>query len=162
MLTNLPILYDLCVGDPISRRRLLTVGSTPVLHSVLNVKALVGENRLWNRWSTTQQQPREFVTWYSPCEGLPLCPLCPPCHPAPPPHLADRGSLPIYITGEGCRPKCISHCMPWKSMNVPTYVHECFTFCESFMPFLMMLLWCFTKPICRNIISLTLLHSKWT
>ena len=31
---------DNCVGDPISR--LLTVGSTPIQHSVLNVKALVG------------------------------------------------------------------------------------------------------------------------
>ena len=40
MLTNLPVPYDFCVGDPISR--LLTVGSTPVLRSVLNVKALIG------------------------------------------------------------------------------------------------------------------------
>ena len=40
MLTNPPVPYDFCVGVPISR--LLTVGSTPVKHSVLNVKALVG------------------------------------------------------------------------------------------------------------------------
>ena len=40
MLTNPPVLYDFYVGVPISR--LLTVGSTPVQHSVLNVKALVG------------------------------------------------------------------------------------------------------------------------
>ena len=43
MLTNPPVLYDFCVGVPISR--LLTVGSTPFQHSVLsvlNVKALVG------------------------------------------------------------------------------------------------------------------------
>ena len=40
MLTNPPIPYDFCVGDPISR--LLTLGSTPVQHSILNVKALVG------------------------------------------------------------------------------------------------------------------------
>ena len=40
MLTNPPILYDFCVGAPISH--LLTMGSTPVYHSVLNVKALVG------------------------------------------------------------------------------------------------------------------------
>ena len=40
MLTNLPVPYDYCVGVPISH--LLTVGSTPVQHSVLNVKALVG------------------------------------------------------------------------------------------------------------------------
>ena len=40
MLTNPPVPYDFCVGVPISR--LLTVGSTPVQHSVLNVKALVG------------------------------------------------------------------------------------------------------------------------
>ena len=32
--------YDFCVGVPILR--LLTVGSTPIQHSVLNVKALVG------------------------------------------------------------------------------------------------------------------------
>ena len=43
MLTNLPVLYDLCVGDPISR--LLTVGSTPIKHSVLNVKAVVAFNQ---------------------------------------------------------------------------------------------------------------------
>merc|ERR1712079_758813 len=40
MLTNLPVPYDFCVGDPISRP--LTVGSTPVYNSVLNVKTLVG------------------------------------------------------------------------------------------------------------------------
>ena len=40
MLTKPPVPYDFCVGVPISR--LLTVGSTPVYHSVLNVKALVG------------------------------------------------------------------------------------------------------------------------
>ena len=43
MLTNQPVPYDFCVGDPISR--LLTVGSTPLKHSVcLNsvLKALVG------------------------------------------------------------------------------------------------------------------------
>merc|ERR1711994_255922 len=40
MLTNPPVPYDFCVGVPISH--LLTVGSTPVQHSVLNVKALVG------------------------------------------------------------------------------------------------------------------------
>ena len=53
MLTNPSVLYDFCVGNPISH--LLTVGSTPVKHSVLivnacvlivnsvlNVKALVG------------------------------------------------------------------------------------------------------------------------
>ena len=39
MLTNPPVPYDFCVGVPISR--LLTVGSTPIKHSVLNVKALV-------------------------------------------------------------------------------------------------------------------------
>ena len=33
MLTNPPVPYDFCVGVPISR--LLTVGSTPVQHSVL-------------------------------------------------------------------------------------------------------------------------------
>ena len=37
---NLPVPCDNCIEDPISR--LLTVGSTPVSHSVLNVKALVG------------------------------------------------------------------------------------------------------------------------
>ena len=37
MLTNLPIPYDFCVGNPISC--LLTVGSMPVQHSVLNVKS---------------------------------------------------------------------------------------------------------------------------
>ena len=45
MLTKLPVPYDFCVDIPISR--LLTVGSTPVQHSVLinsvlNVKVLVG------------------------------------------------------------------------------------------------------------------------
>ena len=40
MLTNPPVPYDFCVGVPISR--LLTVGSTLIKHSVLNVKALVG------------------------------------------------------------------------------------------------------------------------
>ena len=40
MLTKSPVPYDVCTGVPISR--LLTVGSTPVQHSVLNVKALVG------------------------------------------------------------------------------------------------------------------------
>ena len=40
MLTNLPVLYDFCVGIPMSR--LLTVGSTPVQNSVLNMKAVVG------------------------------------------------------------------------------------------------------------------------
>ena len=40
MLTNPPVLYDFCVGVPISH--LLTEGSTPVQHSVLNVKGLVG------------------------------------------------------------------------------------------------------------------------
>ena len=40
MLTNLSVLYDFCVGDPISR--LLTVGSTLIQYSVLYVKALVG------------------------------------------------------------------------------------------------------------------------
>ena len=39
MLTNLPVPKDFCVGDSISR--LLTMGSTPVKYSVLNVKALV-------------------------------------------------------------------------------------------------------------------------
>ena len=39
MLTNLPVPYDFCIGVPISR--LLTVGSTPVQHSVLNVKAVI-------------------------------------------------------------------------------------------------------------------------
>ena len=44
MLTNPPVLYDFCVGDPISH--LLTVGSMPIylaqcLNSVLNVKAVV-------------------------------------------------------------------------------------------------------------------------
>ena len=39
MLTNPPFPYDFCVGFPISC--LLTVGSTPVQHSVLNVKAVV-------------------------------------------------------------------------------------------------------------------------
>ena len=43
MLTNQPVPYDFCVSDPISS--LLTVGSTPVKHSVLNVKALVGPSR---------------------------------------------------------------------------------------------------------------------
>ena len=38
MLTSPPVLYDFCVGDP--SLHLLTVGSTPVLHSVLNVKVL--------------------------------------------------------------------------------------------------------------------------
>ena len=41
MLTNPPVLYDFCVGDPNSR--LLTVESMPVQHSVLNVKVLEGE-----------------------------------------------------------------------------------------------------------------------
>ena len=36
---NQPAPYDFCVSDPISC--LLTVGSTPVKHSVLNVKAVV-------------------------------------------------------------------------------------------------------------------------
>ena len=40
MLTKPPVPYDFCVGVPISR--LLTVGSTLIKHSVLNVKALVG------------------------------------------------------------------------------------------------------------------------
>ena len=40
MLTNLPVLYDFCIVDPILH--LLTMGSKPVQHSVLNVKALVG------------------------------------------------------------------------------------------------------------------------
>ena len=40
MLTNLLVPYDLCIDIPISC--LLTVGSMPVKHSVLNVKALVG------------------------------------------------------------------------------------------------------------------------
>ena len=39
MLTNPPVPYDFYVGNRISR--LLTVGSTPVEHSVLNVKAEV-------------------------------------------------------------------------------------------------------------------------
>ena len=39
MLTQPPVPYDFCVCIPISR--LLTVGSTPVQHSVLNVKAVV-------------------------------------------------------------------------------------------------------------------------
>ena len=39
MLTKPPVPYDFCVGVPISC--LLTVGSTPVQHSVLNVKAAV-------------------------------------------------------------------------------------------------------------------------
>ena len=39
MLSNQPIPYDFFVGIPISH--LLTVGSTPVQHSVLNVKAVV-------------------------------------------------------------------------------------------------------------------------
>ena len=39
MLTNQPVLYDFCVIDPISC--LLTLGSTPIWHSVLNVKAVV-------------------------------------------------------------------------------------------------------------------------
>ena len=38
---NLPVPYDFCIGVPISH--LLTVGSTPVQHSVLNVNALVGD-----------------------------------------------------------------------------------------------------------------------
>ena len=38
MLTKPPVPYDFCVGDPISS--LLTWGSTPVQHSILNVKAL--------------------------------------------------------------------------------------------------------------------------
>ena len=37
---KLPVPYDSCAGVPLSC--LLTVGSTPVQHSVLNVKALVG------------------------------------------------------------------------------------------------------------------------
>ena len=41
MITNPPVPHDLCIVDiPISC--ILTVGSTPVQHSVLNVKALVG------------------------------------------------------------------------------------------------------------------------
>ena len=40
MLTNPPVPDDFCVGVPISH--LLTVGSTPVQHSVLNVKVLEG------------------------------------------------------------------------------------------------------------------------
>ena len=40
MLTNPPVPYDFCAGVPISC--LLTVGSMPILHSVLNVKVLVG------------------------------------------------------------------------------------------------------------------------
>merc|ERR1711949_84386 len=40
MLTNLPVPYDNCVGVSISHQ--LTVGSTSVYNSVLNVKALVG------------------------------------------------------------------------------------------------------------------------
>ena len=40
MLTNPPVPYDFCIGVPISR--LLTMGSMPIKHSVLNVKALVG------------------------------------------------------------------------------------------------------------------------
>ena len=64
MLTNLPVPYDHCAGVPILC--LLTVGSTSVQHSDLNVKALIRhfqpgkgpnrgllrdcENRLWNRW----------------------------------------------------------------------------------------------------------------
>ena len=39
MLTNLLVLYDFCIGNPISC--LLTVGSKPIQHSVLNVKAVV-------------------------------------------------------------------------------------------------------------------------
>ena len=39
MLTNPPVPYDFCVGIPISC--LLTVGSTPVQHSVLNMEAVV-------------------------------------------------------------------------------------------------------------------------
>ena len=38
MLTKLPIPYDFCVINPISC--LLIVGSTPIWHSVLNVKVL--------------------------------------------------------------------------------------------------------------------------
>ena len=40
MLTSPPVPYAFSIGNPISR--LLTVGSTPIQHSVLNVKALVG------------------------------------------------------------------------------------------------------------------------
>ena len=43
MLTNLPVAYDICVGDPISH--LLTVGVNiylvQCLNSVINVKAVV-------------------------------------------------------------------------------------------------------------------------
>ena len=42
MLTNPPVPYDFCIGVPISRLLTVGVGSSPVQHSVLNVKAQVG------------------------------------------------------------------------------------------------------------------------
>ena len=39
MLTKPPVPYDFCISFPILHP--LTVGSNPVLHSVLNVKAVV-------------------------------------------------------------------------------------------------------------------------
>ena len=63
MLTNLPFLYDFCVGVPISN--VLTVGSTPVQHSVLNVKALEGgfnqERVLEGAFSVIVKSPRTFL-----------------------------------------------------------------------------------------------------
>ena len=67
MLTNPLFHYDICVGDPISR--LLTVRSTPVQHSVLNVKVpnrgLLRdcENRLWNQWIVLQHYTRHWEVW---------------------------------------------------------------------------------------------------
>ena len=64
MLTNPPVLYDFCVGIPISH--LLTVGSTPIQHSVLNVKALLGtfniEKALVGAFSGHCETSRRFVS----------------------------------------------------------------------------------------------------